>query len=70
MIHSPEIQAKIAIWRAKNADGTITIAEMREAVEVMRAGRVSAAYSGAKAAAKAKARVPTAEELLNDMEGL
>ena len=38
-----ELQAKIADWRLRAADGTLTLEEMKEGVRYLRAGRVSAA---------------------------
>jgi hypothetical protein len=71
MIPSPELQAKIASWRAKAIDGTITQDEMREAIALMRQGRVGAAIASEKSAAsrvvKAKAVVPSAEDMLKEL---
>lgn len=68
---SPELLAKIALWRAKCADGTMTVADYREAIKELRAGRVSAAVSSESARrTKAKAVIPTADEMLNELENL
>lgn len=68
---SPELQAKIAIWRSKAADNTITREEMREAIRALRAGRVSASYASESARrSKAKAEIPSGEDLLNELGGL
>lgn len=71
MIPSPELQAKIASWRAKAVDGTITKEEMQEAILLMREGRRGAAIASEKSAAtrvtKAKAVVPTAEDMLKEL---
>lgn len=69
---SPELQSKIALWRAKSQEGTITLEEMREAIILMRGGRKTAqeaaASSGKKASAKKPARA--VDDMLNELEGL
>lgn len=49
-----ELQSKIAAWRLKAADGTLTLDEMKEAIVHLRAGRLSAAVA-ASAAKKSSA---------------
>ena len=67
---TPELNAKIAIWRAKALDGTITLEEMKEAILALRAGRVSAATaSEASRRSKAKVEIPNADDLLAEMSG-
>lgn len=71
---SPELQSKIAIWREKAIDGTITVEEMKEAVIALRAGRVSAAHASEGARAKKAATgKPTlsldADDLLAELGG-
>ena len=44
---SPELVSKIAHWRAKAANGTLTADEMREAIAALRADRVGAAVASA-----------------------
>ena len=39
----PELTAKIAQWRSKALEGTISPAEMREAIIALRQARISAA---------------------------
>ncbi len=68
---SPELQSRIAIWRAKAIDGSLTLEDMKEAVRAMRAGRISAAYSSEAARrSKAKSTVKDGDELLKELEGL
>jgi hypothetical protein len=71
MIPSPELQAKIASWRAKAVDGTITKEEMQEAILLMRQDRRGAAIASEKSAAtkvtKAKAVIPSAEDMLKEL---
>lgn len=67
---SAELIAKIAIWRAKAADNTITLEEMKEAVIAMRAGRMEAAAANAsssKKSSKPKAKVEDADDMLNEL---
>lgn len=60
--------AKIAEWRARAAEGTLSLEEMREAIEALRAGRVSAAYtSEASRRKKAVAAIPVADDLLAEL---
>lgn len=66
---TPEIQAKIALWRMRIAEGTITQDEMKEAVLFLRAGRVASASAVAKRK-KALVELPTAGDMLSELEGL
>lgn len=54
---SEVITTNIQIWRQKAADGTITLAEMRAAIEAIRKERMSAddRSTGKRAATAAKA---------------
>jgi hypothetical protein len=68
---SPELQSKISVWRQKALDGTLTIDEMREAIVLMRQGRMSAASASEQARrTKAKAAVKSADELLSELTNL
>ena len=69
---TPELNAKIALWRQQLASGSLSPAEeealMVEAVKVLRAGRVGAAIaSDTSRRAKAKAEIPSADDLLGEM---
>jgi hypothetical protein len=65
---TPEINAKVAIWRQRAIDGTLTLEEMKEAILVLRGGRVSAAAtSESSRRKKAKVEVPSADDLLNEL---
>lgn len=69
--YSPETLNRIAQLRAKVADGTITMEEMKEGVLLLRQDRKLAASSSDTARrAKAKAVIPSADDLLNELEGL
>lgn len=72
---SPELQAKIQLWRNKAREGTLTQAEMREAIAALRADRaqVPVATGGSKtpkskpASRKTK---PSGDDLFNELENL
>lgn len=67
---SVDLQSKIALWRAKALDGTITIEELREAVAAMRQDRKSAAVASDKSRrARAKAEIPSADDMLGELGG-
>jgi len=66
-----ELQQKISIWRQRAATGDLTLDEMREAIKFLRAGRVNAAASAATTKRKAaQAAIPSAADLLSELEGL
>ena len=44
-----ELQSKIATWRLRAAEGTLTLDEMKEAIVFLRAGRLNAANAAATA---------------------
>lgn len=72
---SPDLQAKIQLWRAKAREGTLTQDEMREAILALRRDRLSIsapATAGSKvnrtrAVAKAK---PNSDDLLAELDNL
>ena len=71
---TPEISAKVQLWRQKAREGTLTQDEMREAIEILRQGRTAAAATSAasrerKATAKAKANV-NSDSLLDELDNL
>ncbi len=68
----PAFHLKLAEYRRKSADGTITLDEMREAVKLMRQGRVAAAATSAASRSKkaASAAPVNADNLLAELEGL
>jgi ribosomal protein L12E/L44/L45/RPP1/RPP2 len=62
---TPEISAKIAEWRIKAALNQLTPDEMREAIRVLREGRVAASHASAGAKAKkSAAKAPVDSEAL------
>lgn len=71
-MYDPETQAKIQIWRQKAAAGTLTLEESREAIQVMRQGRLHAAEVSSKsrtraAGTRAKANV-NSDDLLSELD--
>jgi hypothetical protein len=59
-MYSPEIVQKIAEWRQKVLDNTITREEMQQAIVILREGRAAAA----EASKKSKSKKIDADELL------
>lgn len=68
---SPELQSKIAIWRQRAIDGSLTEADLTEAIRALRQDRVGAAVASDKSRrAKAKVEIPSAEDLLAELKEL
>jgi hypothetical protein len=64
----PETQARISLLRVKASEGTLTLEEMQEAVQLLREGRIGAAITSARSKSKAAAKkIKTADELLNEL---
>lgn len=71
---TPEVQQRISILRSKMVDGSATIEELKEAVILLREGRKSAAAANASskktgAAAKPKAAIAHADDMLDELGG-
>jgi hypothetical protein len=65
---SPEMQSKIALWRAKGVAGTLTEEEMIEGIKLLRQDRFGAATASDAAKRKtAKAVIPDADDLLKEL---
>lgn len=66
---SPE---QIETWRQKVRTGTMPIEELRQAIQILRDGRMAAAAAAPRARAKVAAAEAnaTAEELLKEFESL
>lgn len=66
--------AQVEVWRNKCRDGTMTLAEYKEVIVQLRAGRAATpqATGGtkSKAAAKAKAIPISGDDLLSQLDGL
>jgi len=68
---STELNMKIAAWRQAALDGTLTVADLTEAIEALRGDRKSAAVaSDTSRRAKAVKAIPSADDLLAALEGL
>jgi len=67
-----ELQTKIASWRLRAAEGTLSIEEMREAIVHLRAGRMQAATAAASAhrTAAKRAVAPPAADMLGELNDL
>lgn len=65
-MYSPELQSKIALWRAKQLDGTLKQSELQEFVRLLRGERLAAAT--ASATKKSKKEAPNADALLKELE--
>jgi hypothetical protein len=66
-----DIQQKVALWRQKALDNTLTVEEMREAVGVLRQGRIGAAIASDTARRKKAVKVvPSADDLLSELDGI
>jgi len=71
VIQSNEVQSRIAILRRKVEDNTATIEDLKEAVALMREGRVSAAASSTTAKRKqAIKEIPHADDMLGELGAL
>ena len=72
-MYSPEMSAKLAQWRIKAADGTITKEEMAEAITALRGERQAAATAptGERKRSTAAKKAPVnSDDLLSQLEGL
>jgi len=69
---TPETNSRIAHWRQKAQEGTLTEEDMIEAIKVLSAGRSFAATASTKSrASKAQAAAPkpNADDLVADLFG-
>lgn len=70
-MYSPELNSKLAIFRQKVADNTITDEELQEGVALLRQERKSAVVNSAKKkSAAARAPAKSADDLLSELEGM
>lgn len=76
---TPEMQAQISVWRQKAAEGTLTVEEQREAIKILREGRLQAMTAAKASKAKsatgeskprAKKVARSADDLLGELGGL
>lgn len=65
---SPEMQSKVAVWRARAIAGTLSEEEMIQGISQLREGRLGAATaSDAAKRSKAKMLIPDADDLLREL---
>lgn len=71
---SPELVAKIQLWRAKIAAGTMTQEEYKEVLRMLRADRsaITQSTAGSKVARarKVAASKPNGDDLLSELDAL
>jgi len=68
---SPELSSQISLWRAKAAEGTLTVEDEKAIIIHLRQGRIAAANASAAAKRKkAIIAIPSAADLLDDMENM
>lgn len=67
---TPETQSRIAEYRRKAADGTITLDEMKAAIILLRSGRKAAAEASAASGKRTKKPTRSADELLSELGSL
>ena len=65
-----ELQEKIALWRQKALDNTLTLDECKEAIIHLRQGRAAASAAAAKAGKGAKKPAVNTDALLDELKGL
>lgn len=74
IINDPTLLNQISVWRTKAADGSITLDEMREAIKVLRANRLSSMEAAAKSKSGGRKKAPAAPvdagNLLDQLNGL
>ena len=66
----PDFHLKLAEFRRKAANNTISLDEMRAAVVLMRQGRIAAAAASTTKARKASSTPANGDSLLAELEGL
>lgn len=69
-MYSPEVNARLSALRTKAAAGTLLEEDLKEAVELLRAGRRSATESAARKRKAAVKEVKSADSLLSELENL
>lgn len=70
----PETMTKVAQWRAKEAQGTMTIDDYKQAILDLRGARMNATAAASKSKSSGSKRASTpiksADDLLSELEGL
>lgn len=68
---SPELSSKIAYWRSRSLEGTITIDEMKEAILALRQDRKAAAEASEASGSKRKKAPPkNVDDMLSELDSL
>lgn len=67
-MYSPEVQSRLVTIRAKASDGTATVEDYREAIRLIREGRVSAlqAQKASRSSSKKTSKAPVNTDALFD----
>lgn len=68
MIQSPEVQIRIEELRKKASDGTISDAELIEAIQALRQGRIANATASKTSKARKAAEKPDADAMLAELD--
>lgn len=66
-MYTSEQSSKLAHWRSRATEGTLTLEEMKEAIALLRQGRAEAAVQRAKAKAK---KPKSSTSMLEELEKL
>lgn len=70
-MQSADLQAKIAVWRHRTREGSMTPADYKEAITTIRGERKSAAVASEQSKKKAaKVVIPDAKTMLDSLKGL
>jgi len=69
-MYSPEDNACIAAYRAKAVAGTLTDEELKHVAVLLRQARSSAVAAAAKKRRAAATQTRSADDLINELEGL
>lgn len=66
---SPDIASQISTWRAKAAEGELSVEDMRKVVELIRGDRKTAATSISEKAKKVRAKkeIKSADDMLSEL---
>jgi len=71
MALSPEVQAKVQLWRQKAREGTLTTEERREAIQLLRQDRIGAAQVSTASRVKKAPKAPVnADDLLSELDNI
>ena len=71
MAMTAESIAAVAVYKAKALNNTLTVEDMKVAIQLLRADRQGAHVASDKSRrAKAKVEIPSADDMLRELEGL